>query len=58
MTGIRSKSRWGVYVEAYGDSARACVNAASLYRALIVADRDLRQKVKNLTEIKSSPPPK
>ena len=40
----------GVRVEAFGVSGKACVNAANLYGQLIRTDRELRVKVKELTE--------
>jgi hypothetical protein len=46
--------RWKVSVEAFGVSGKACVNAARLYGRLIRTDRELRVKVKELTETQGS----
>jgi hypothetical protein len=43
--------KWLEYVEAFGYSPRACVNAARLYRELVRTDENLRNTVKELTEI-------
>jgi hypothetical protein len=43
--------KWLEYVEAFGYSARACVNAARLYRELVRTDENLRSAVKESTEI-------
>jgi len=44
-------SKWVYYVEAYGKTPRACVNAGQLYRELVDSDQGLRQKLKQLTEV-------
>jgi len=46
--------RWKVQVEAFGATGKACVNAARLYGRLIRTDRELRVKVKELTETQAS----
>jgi hypothetical protein len=43
--------KWFYYVESYGKGPRASINAARLYRELVVADQELRQKLKQLTEV-------
>jgi hypothetical protein len=43
-------SKWVYYVEAYGKTPKACVNAGQLYRELVDSDQDLRQKLKQITE--------
>jgi hypothetical protein len=43
--------KWLEYVEAFGYSPRACVNAARLNRQLVRIDENLRNKVKELTEV-------
>jgi hypothetical protein len=43
--------KWFYYVEAYGKTGKACMNAGRLYRQLVDADQELRQKLKQLTEI-------
>jgi hypothetical protein len=42
---------WFYYVEAYGKTPRACVNAGRLYQQLVDRDQELRQKLKQLTEV-------
>ncbi|MGD1210005.1 MAG: hypothetical protein ABR973_01445 [Candidatus Acidiferrales bacterium] len=42
--------RWDVYVRPLADSAEACLNASELYREIVVRDRDLRAKFKELTK--------
>ena len=44
-------SKWVYYVEAYGKTPTACANAGQLYRELVDSDQDLRQKLKELTEV-------
>jgi hypothetical protein len=44
-------SKWVYYVEAYGKTPMACVNAGQLYRELVDFDQDLRQKLMQLTEV-------
>jgi hypothetical protein len=44
-------SKWVYYVEAYGKTPKACTNAGQLYRELVDSDQDLRQKLKELTEV-------
>jgi len=44
-------SKWVYYVQAYGKTPKACVNAGQLYRELVDSDQDLRQKLKQLTEV-------
>jgi hypothetical protein len=43
--------KWFYYVEAYGDTPKACINAARLYHQLVDSDQELRQKLKELTEV-------
>jgi hypothetical protein len=45
--------KWFYYVEANGKNAAACMNAGRLYRQLIDDDRDLRQKLKQWTEVQA-----
>jgi hypothetical protein len=44
-------SKWLSYVEAYGKTSTACMNAGQLYRQLVEADHELRQKIKELTDV-------
>jgi hypothetical protein len=44
-------SKWLYYVEAYGKTPTACINAGQLYRQLVESDQELRQKIKQLTEV-------
>jgi len=44
-------SKWVYYVQAYGKTPKACVNAGQLYRELVDSDQVLRQKLKDLTEV-------
>jgi hypothetical protein len=44
-------SKWVHYVEAYGKTPIACTNAGQLYRQLVDSDHELRQKIKQLTEV-------
>jgi len=44
-------SKWVRYVEAYGKTPTACINAGQLYRQLIDSDQELRQRIKQLTEV-------
>jgi hypothetical protein len=44
-------SKWLYYVEAYGKTPTACINAGQLYRQLVDTDQELRQKIKQLTEV-------
>jgi hypothetical protein len=46
-------SKWVYYVEAYGKTPTACTNAGQLYRQLVDSDHELRQKIKQLTEVKA-----
>ena len=39
-------SKWFCYVESYGKTPTACINAGQLYRQLVDSDHDLRQKIK------------
>jgi hypothetical protein len=48
--------RWDIYVLPLGESAEACVNASELYRQVVVKDRDLRAKFKELTKTESKGP--
>jgi hypothetical protein len=48
--------KWFYYVEAYGKSGKACMNAGRLYRQLVDSDQELRQKVKQLTEVQGRGP--
>ena len=48
--------KWLYYVEAHGKTAKACVNAGRLYRQLVDADQELRQKLKQLTEVQGRGP--
>src|SRR5215469_11026631 len=43
--------KWGYYVEAYGKTPMACLNAGRLYRELVESDQDLRQKLKQLSDV-------
>jgi hypothetical protein len=48
------RSKWICYVEAHGNKPPtpiACVNAGRLYRELVDSDHELRQKIKQLTDI-------
>jgi len=44
-------SKWLYYVEAYGKTPTACINAGQLYHQLVDSDQELRQKIKHLTEV-------
>ena len=44
-------SKWLYYVEAYGKTPTACINAGQLYRQLVESDQELRQKIKQLTAV-------
>jgi hypothetical protein len=46
--------KWLYYVEAYGKTPTACMNAGRLYSDLLYSDQELRQKIKQLTELKES----
>jgi hypothetical protein len=46
------RSKWLYYVEAYGKTPAACVNAGQLYCQLVDSDQELRQKIKQLTEVR------
>ena len=48
--------RWDVYVRPYAETPEACSNAAELYRQVVVRDRELRAKFKEMTktELRSS----
>jgi hypothetical protein len=41
---------WEIYVLPLGDSPEACLNAVELYRRIVVKDRELRSKLKDLTK--------
>jgi len=43
--------KWFYYVESYGKTGIACMNAGRLYRQLVDTDHELRQKLKQLTEV-------
>jgi hypothetical protein len=43
---------WVYYVEAYGKTPTACMNAGRLYRQLVDSDQELRRKLKQLTEVR------
>ena len=44
-------SNWVYYVEAYGKTPTACINAGRLYRQLVDSDQELRQRINQLTEV-------
>jgi hypothetical protein len=44
-------SKWLYYVEAYGKTPTACINAGQLYRQLVDSDQELGQKIRQLTEV-------
>jgi hypothetical protein len=48
---------WHIRVRPHGYRPEACVNAASLYRALVQRDRELRGKLRELTETKRATGP-
>jgi hypothetical protein len=48
--------RWDIYVRPLGESPEACVNAAELYRQVLVRDRELRAKLKELTKTEARAP--
>ena len=48
--------RWDIYVRPLGDSPEACVNASELYRQVVVRDRDLRAKFKELSKTETRAP--
>jgi len=41
---------WNTLVIPLGESAEACANAAELYRRIVIADRELRGRLKDLTK--------
>ena len=41
---------WEIYVLPLGDSPEACLNAVELYRRIVLKDRELRGKLKELTK--------
>jgi hypothetical protein len=43
--------KWEHYVEAYGRTPTACLNAGRLYRELVDSDQELRQKLKQLSDV-------
>lgn len=43
--------RWSYYVIGFGVSTKSCINAGRLYHQLIDFDRELRAKLKQLTEV-------
>lgn len=40
---------WHVYVRPFGNRAEACCNAAVLYGKIVLRDKELREKIKELT---------
>ena len=46
--------KWLYYVEAYGESPMACVNAGRLYCGLVNSDQELRQTLKELANVRDS----
>jgi hypothetical protein len=44
-------SKWLYYVDAYGKTPTGCMNAGQLYRQLVDSDQELRQQIKQLTEV-------
>src|SRR5262249_20697989 len=49
-------SKWVYHVDAYGKTPTPCMNAGRLYRQLVDSDQELRQKLKQLTEIQPRQP--
>ncbi len=47
-------SKWVYFVEAFGETPTAWRNAGRLYRELIASDQQLRQNLKQLTEVKGT----
>jgi hypothetical protein len=45
--------KWVHFVESFGFSPRACINAGRVYNDLVESDRELRSKVQDLTEVKA-----
>jgi len=45
--------RWDVYVRPFAETPQACSNAAELYRQVVVRDRELRAKFKEMTKTES-----
>jgi hypothetical protein len=43
--------KWVHFVESFGFSEKACINAGRIYYELVEGDKDLRSKVKDLTEV-------
>jgi hypothetical protein len=41
---------WDTYVRPFGGEPEACLNASELYRRIVISDRDLRGKFKELTK--------
>jgi hypothetical protein len=48
--------RWDVYVRPFAETPEACSNAAELYRQVVVRDRELRAKFKEITKTESRSP--
>jgi hypothetical protein len=46
---------WYVHVQPFHDSPIACINAARLYRRIVIKDHDLRRQVKEMTETQKTP---
>jgi len=44
--------KWLYYIEAYGESPMACVNAGRLYCGLVNSDQELRQTLKELAKVR------
>jgi hypothetical protein len=47
-------SKWVCYVDAYGRTPMAFINAGRLYGKLVDSDQQLRQKIKQLTKVKGN----
>jgi hypothetical protein len=41
---------WDIYVRPFGSEPEACLNATELYRRIVISDKDLRGKFKELTK--------
>jgi hypothetical protein len=48
--------RWDIYVRPYAETPAACSNAAELYRQIVIRDRELRAKFKEMTKTESRAP--
>jgi hypothetical protein len=46
---------WNTHVIPLGESAEACANAAELYRRIVIADSELRGRLKELTKTQKKP---